>query len=1222
MFTRLSNVVSKPISRWARFVVLVTAAAALSPDAFASTGLFGCTVQSNTCVSSGCKTVTASDGKPACVCTAGTTNAPAGCIIDSASDCWSRQKTYQCYTGTQTNTCTASEIGGCNLINSTCQAATANGACVDYSQTWACPDKATQTCTPSGQPGSNCNLYDKQCNNQLYGVCVDETDNYACTKPTTPCNTDSACTETSSKCISTMNGACATEEQNYTCSKTTKTCTQTGYQSSCSGVVTDGYENQVGQKSNPDALNKAMQAMAIMDEIKKSISNSMPPKIFSGEELECHNEMFCGSFLSACCCGLDVKATDKGLLNQCTADEGKLAGERRKDLTHYLTSGCNHAVSVFGSCLFCSVKAQWYCGFPSMLARLIQEQGRQQLASLAAKGYAGATQKAITFNFYADGSNGSTASASGTTSTSTSSTSPVAGGSTWTLAQPVPGVSLPNTTVGPQPYQGSVAIQNTPTIQSGMYYHLGDGDVASFPIRAADTSTLNTITVAYTSTNPTVHTIWVSGVPGDPTPISSACIGSGYQSAGIRYVTPAYLTANNLTESSLPSTICYLNPNLVYYLNVKNANQTDLTGSTCPSNNCPFVPSFYGQPLDMTAPTDPAFGGTGSTAITSTSGVAGWNGPVNVNGNDVWYYRWPSACNSTTTAAPTSDTCPTDLNSWFAVCDGANCSTPPSAPPPGNAPQGMTEGQATYGSTGPFTLSRYVVADGGCDDTGSCKFTLSAWPGANGGTAMLRMPVSWNYYSSKAGWNNPVSLGDSYVFKGYSESFDTRGQAVTSVQLEYSVDKGHSFSTVTLPLNLPASDNYVIPGTQITVFGSCPGPYYGCKYYVTAPARAEAKPWILSTSSNDCGIDDVKADCSGFTIGQFMLLDLNKMDLSEWLSTIKPKVPDQTSMTTAAANQSSAMQASDTSALPQTDNSNAVVVRLNRASCQQAGTTDECNITLTATSNWDQTYTDSSLNNNPVSNITVTWGDGSQNAVYSTQVVNGLPLFSASHHYQGVGTYPINVTFNMPDGTSHHAKVQEIVWDNDPPASNQLDSGKGGSDMVNSPQPPSAQSDPIYPGAQINTSPTVSSSHFDTSNPNEQHPMDLGEYEIASFEFKVIMPTSGSIAAAYTTYHPVTKTVWISTSPGGRPIQDTCVQDGYETAALNWNADTTDQYYKFAQCQLQNGSTYYFNVRNVAKANLMDPTATTCDWNGAQSDCPFFVSQPAPYGLEYINFPV
>lgn len=801
----------------------------LGMSGVSNAALFGCTVTGSTCVSSGCKTVTSSDGSPACVCTAGTQNAPAGCLIDSAASCWQESRTYQCYTDQTSNSCTPQQVGGCLLLNSSCTAQATNGTCVSYEQTWACPDQATLTCNPSIMPGANCAANNIQCQVNLYGYCVDQTMMYVCTKPTTPCNTDPSCTQTGSTCISSMNGVCSTEQQNFTCSKTTMTCTQSGYQNNCTGVVTDGYENQVGQKQNPDAMNKALQALAILDEIKKSISDSMPPKIFSGAELECTNELFCGSFLSACCCGLDVKATDKGLLNNCSADEAKLAGERRKSLTHYLDSGCAHPVSFLGHCLFCSVSAQWYCGFPSLLAKIVQEQGREQLAALASKGYAGATQKSLSFNFYA-----------------------------------------------PQ-----------------------------------------------------------------------------------------------------------------------------------------------GQ----------------------------WVGPANVNGNDVWYYQWPQACNSNTVAAPATDTCPTSLDSWFAVCDGADCAAPTAAPP-GVTPQGMMVNKATYGESGPFTLSRYAVADGQCDQSGNCNFTISAWPGSGGGTAMLRMPVSWSYYSSQAGWNNPVSLGNSYVFQGYSVGFDQRGQPVNGVQFQYSTDQGATFSTITLPLELPASQNYVIPGTQISVFGSCPGPYYGCKYYVTAPAKAEAKPWILGESSNSCGVSSVDADCSGFTIGQFMLLDLNKMDLSQWLATIKPTPPDQATLQANATNQSTAMKAANTASLPQTDNSEAVVVRLSAASCQQAGSTDECNITLTATSSWDQTYTDSSLNNNPVSGIDIDWGDGTTNSVSTTQVVNGLPLFTIAHHFQGVGIYPVSVTFKMPDGSTHHAGVQEQVWDNDPPASNAQNSAAGGSDIV------------------------------------------------------------------------------------------------------------------------------------------------------------------------------
>lgn len=827
--------------------------------AHASGGFFGCTVASSHCADNACHTYKASDGSAVCVCPSGV-NAPAGCLVDPQTSCWDTQFTYSCYSSTTTNTCTPTQVSGCNIINTSCNQTAVNGSCVSNQVTYACPNRATVTTNPPGvYPGSNCAEQPGlgSCVSSVFGYCTDKKQVFYCSDPTEPCVSDPNCTLSSTTCLNNVNGICSNQQQFYKCSKTTSTCVQTSMGSSCEQVNTEGLENQTGQKADPSAMNKALATMAMLDEIKKSLSADLPPKVFGGKALECTNQMACGSLFAPCGCDIGITEKKAGLTGSITSDEILLAGARRSNLAHYIGGCCVHKIPIIN---VCNISGDFYCAFPSVLAKLVQEQGRPQLAAMAAGGYAGAS----------------------------------------------------------------------------------------------------TVTVP------------------------------------------------------------------------------------------PFP--FY-------------------------SGSGGWSAPINANGNTVYYWQWPAACNTTTPpATPPANGCPDgNFQSWFAVCDGGGCAAPTLAPP-SEVPNGMVQSVVPYNTQGtPATLSRYVVADGGCDQsTNTCNYKLSAWNGSGGGTAMLRSAVSWSYYSTKAGYNSVNMLGNNYQFAGYSESFTSSGSTPSSVKMEYSTDSGKTFGTVNLPLSLPASADYVIPGTQISVYGSCPAPGYQCNYFVTVPATAIAKPWVVSG-----GCPGWTLDCSGFTLGQFMLLDLSKMDLSAWTATISANVklpasaPMQSSATasagTLATNASTSVQANpagNATSVPQTDADNTVVAHLSESTCElSAG----CNIKLYATSNWEQTYSASTtwLNNNPVSSISVSWGDGTSGSTSTTTVtssanigqgqlngdssgasVNNLPLFVMAHNYTAVGTYPIVVTFHMPDGSTHRSGMQVQVWQDTVPPSNQNNNAIGGADMV------------------------------------------------------------------------------------------------------------------------------------------------------------------------------
>lgn len=66
-------------------------------------------------------------------------------------------------------------------------------------------------------------------------------------------------------------------------------------------------------------------------------------------------------------------------MSSCNDDEGKLAMQEGAKLCHTVGSYCSSCINLFGSCVSCTERKTGKCCFNSMLARLINEQGREQV---------------------------------------------------------------------------------------------------------------------------------------------------------------------------------------------------------------------------------------------------------------------------------------------------------------------------------------------------------------------------------------------------------------------------------------------------------------------------------------------------------------------------------------------------------------------------------------------------------------------------------------------------------------------------------------------------------------------------------------------------------------------------------------------------------------------------------------------------------------------------
>lgn len=146
----------------------------------------------------------------------------------------------------------------------------------------------------------------------------------------------------------------------------------------CYDLSTDGQQNQPHGAPDTDAMNKALQAHGMLLAIKKGLSGTNPPAVFGGTDGQCERDV---AYFTDCC-SLSLKKTGSGF-QKCSDEEVKLAAAKRAGLAYHIADHC--CVSVLG---VCTDNKSNYCVFDSMLALIIQEQGRAQLAQMAAAGAA------------------------------------------------------------------------------------------------------------------------------------------------------------------------------------------------------------------------------------------------------------------------------------------------------------------------------------------------------------------------------------------------------------------------------------------------------------------------------------------------------------------------------------------------------------------------------------------------------------------------------------------------------------------------------------------------------------------------------------------------------------------------------------------------------------------------------------------------------------------
>jgi conjugal transfer mating pair stabilization protein TraN len=174
---------------------------------------------------------------------------------------------------------------------------------------------------------------------------------------------DQGCEQINSVCEDRIDGGCNKYLQTFRCA--IKNCSVTG--AICNGKTycIDGDCTDTKKQVDPD-FQKAIASLSSIQDAAKHLDQ---PFIFKGKSNECDNVILG----AANCCRNDGWLIDDVPLLHCTQSEKELGKAKENGTAHYIGEYSDDCAA--GICL---KKRKVYCVFPTKLARIVQEQGREK----------------------------------------------------------------------------------------------------------------------------------------------------------------------------------------------------------------------------------------------------------------------------------------------------------------------------------------------------------------------------------------------------------------------------------------------------------------------------------------------------------------------------------------------------------------------------------------------------------------------------------------------------------------------------------------------------------------------------------------------------------------------------------------------------------------------------------------------------------------------------
>lgn len=456
--------------------------------------------------------------------------------------------------------------------------------------------------------------------------------------------------------------------------------------------------------------------------------------------------------------------------------------------------------------------------------------------------------------------------------------------------------------------------------------------------------------------------------------------------------------------------------------------------------------------------TQAAYQGADTTSFSSTLSYYGtgdkgsWAWHQTKDSLQVYQWAWPTWCRDPAAAQAklsadaTAPDCPAVPEIWFATCiestdPGApsRCGTPPSSPFENKPGFDLVRVDPLAETITP--IHRQAWVKGACDSaTSECAYQVNVTTSGNhiilsreiSFTSTTGAPAGSGTASFQTG---PISVIGNTILRPIEWAME--GAGPSDVTIQFSTDGGTNWSAVKVPAVNPAGTPTRLPGAEgVDVVVSCDS---GAGAASPMPCVLKSSGTIVMTSKPwSVGVGQM--DCSGFTGGQFSMLDYDRMDLSEWTSATSTNLSVDTSQLPSVlgaqvktmTDKYYASGTSDTVTL-----GSATAVSPERAQSLYVSPDTGFGpfaVQLMVSGNWPQLYDDPARNTNPVRAVQVDWGDSSGMQAADPQSSNGVvSRFTAQHTYQAPTSQAnqvqmITVTITAADGAHTMTKAIQNNW--------------------------------------------------------------------------------------------------------------------------------------------------------------------------------------------------
>lgn len=288
-------------------------------------------------------------------------------------------------------------------------------------------------------------------------------------------------------------------------------------------------------------------------------------------------------------------------------------------------------------------------------------------------------------------------------------------------------------------------------------------------------------------------------------------------------------------------------------------------------------------------------------------GAGGWTAPVSVNGNQLRFWQWDKACSDPETQSESAMKdpmqCPTDPDVFVAVCSTGSCGALP-ADPLYYYEADWEIHQVRAENHGLQALNRYVVLDGGCFEDGGCDYRVHAYQAGRGGQLRIPVDMDWPLRGYEHGWDQRLWSHNNVHFRPYIHPIDTENpkpRLQMCVGAYEDCDAKGRWTEVTVPNPVTSLEHEISTTPKVTLLGECRDDM--CHYRATVHVKLTAKPWYtysqqryetcMAKALGSCisrarttHSREYVPHCEGFTLDEFLALDLSRMDLSEYIDTL------------------------------------------------------------------------------------------------------------------------------------------------------------------------------------------------------------------------------------------------------------------------------------------------------------------------------------------------